>query len=597
MVLEAARAINRFIDGLVHQEAAADSVIAARHRLFIGNALSAGLFGVIGVPAYLAIGGQPTGTALLVFAWLAAQAPIGLFLSRVGHLTAAHLLNAFALTMMIVLIALQTGGLSSPAMLGLVLLPAEAALHGARRVIAYVLSIAVCGLLAVFVLAPTGGQMPGVYVTAGIVAIALAYGALVAVRVETLSKRVYEQTRSAEARYRLVAENITDIVLVIDAEGDVRTATPSVRSILATEPADLLGTGLFRRIHVTDRPAYLTALSNTRAASQSSIVDFRVRAGDAEENSGRFIWLEMRCDAILDAHSGVGDGRVVAVLRDVTRRKQQEEELRCAHESAENANQTKTRFLASVSHELRTPLNAIIGFSELLQSDVAGKLENERHVEYVQLIHESGEHLLQVVNDILDMSKIESGNFKIMPEAFNLPLLLKNCRQMTIPQAENGEIKVVCRPDPRVPEFHADPRACRQIMINLLSNAIKFSKPGDRVQLGSRLTDRGVVLYVEDTGIGIAEDDIPMLGHAFFQADSGYDRRSEGTGLGLSMVKGLAELHGGTMQVESRLGEGTRVEVCLPIKGDVVSIDARKPAAQSIGTDIEPKKRQASLGG
>jgi cell cycle sensor histidine kinase DivJ len=273
-----------------------------------------------------------------------------------------------------------------------------------------------------------------------------------------------------------------------------------------------------------------------------------------------FIWVEMRCRSF-----GAGDGRhVVAVSRDVTGRKAQELAMEAARADAEKANAAKSRFLATMSHELRTPLNAVIGFSEMLMNETVMGIDAERRREYAGLIHDSGQHLLSVVNGVLDMSKIETGNFPIVAEPFSMAGMVESCRAMVLLKAEAGGIRLELALDATLPDIIADKRACRQICLNLMSNAIKFTPPGGKVTVGVRAEAGGIALSVSDTGVGIAREDLPRLGEAFFQASSAYDRVFEGTGLGLSVVKGLAALHGGRMEVDSIVGQGTTVTVRLP---------------------------------
>jgi cell cycle sensor histidine kinase DivJ len=231
-----------------------------------------------------------------------------------------------------------------------------------------------------------------------------------------------------------------------------------------------------------------------------------------------------------------------------------------------------------VSHELRTPLNAIIGFSELLASDICGTLPDPRQREYVALIHESGSHLLTVVNDILDMSKIEAGKLELVVEPFAVEDMVKATQRMVAQLAAERGLTLAAEIAPGLPDLAADPRACRQILINLLSNAIKFTERGGRVHITAMREGGFIAIGVADTGIGIAEADVARLGEPFVQARGGYDRRHAGTGLGLSVVKGLTALHGGAMRIESRLGVGTTVTVRLPIDGPATTDVAAPPA-------------------
>ncbi|WP_165645136.1 PAS domain-containing sensor histidine kinase, partial [Oharaeibacter diazotrophicus] len=420
---------------------------------------------------------------------------------------------------------------------------------------------------------------------AGIVA--LGYAAGIATRVEAQHRLDERRVLDGEGRYRLLADTMTDVVTCHGADGDVAFASPAAERLLGVRPSRLGGDGLFRRVHVADRPAYLTALSDA-IHKGTGAAEFRIRRGEDGEAES-WLWVEARMRRTADAV--VAGGVVVAVTRDIGERKTQEIELVKARADAEAASFAKTRFLANMSHELRTPLNAIIGFSDILVQEIFGKLEYERHAEYARLIKDSGEHLLQVVNDILDMSKIEAGSFDVTPEPFELAPVIERCRQLMAPQAENRGLVLDTDIEAGLPELCADPRACRQILLNLVSNAVKFTDRGGRVVVGARRDGSRIALFVKDDGIGIAPEDLPRLGNPFVQADSGYDRRHEGTGLGLSVVKGLAALHGGSLAIDSRLGAGTTVTVTLPIGSD------REPAqlAPRAGrrTDATAPTRQA----
>jgi cell cycle sensor histidine kinase DivJ len=259
------------------------------------------------------------------------------------------------------------------------------------------------------------------------------------------------------------------------------------------------------------------------------------------------------------------EAEVVAVMRDVTDRKNQEQALDLARSAAEQADASKTRFLATMSHELRTPLNAIIGFSEMIMQEDALMLDAARRHEYAQLINDSGQHLLSVVNGILDMSKMESGNFEIMPEPFAPREALINCCNLLVLKARESAIDLVTRAPDDLPVMIGDPPAFKQIVLNLVSNAIKFTERGGTVTVSAGVENARLVVRIADTGVGIAADDLKRIGDPFFQAGTTYQRRHEGTGLGLSIVKSLVALHGGEMTVQSKVDEGTIVTVALPL--------------------------------
>ena len=277
------------------------------------------------------------------------------------------------------------------------------------------------------------------------------------------------------------------------------------------------------------------------------------------------MWVELRCRPLKDADLK-NAGQVVAVTRDISARKQKEIELCAMRDAADAANQAKSRFLANVSHELRTPLNAIIGFSDILA--VNSPDESAPEAEYIQLINESGHHLLQVVNDLLDMSKIEAGRYDIVRERFSMSKLIDECTRTIAPTAREINVTMTTDIADDVGELNADRRAIKQIVFNLLSNAVKFSQAGGSVVIGARARGDTVEIFASDKGIGISPDDLKKLGRPFVQAQTSYNRSYEGTGLGLSVTSGFAKLHGGHMEIESELGVGTQVRVYIPQHDD-----------------------------
>ena len=418
----------------------------------------------------------------------------------------------------------------------------------------------------------------GALAALGIISAAL-YATGLALGAESLARTSFWLLYAEEDRYRLLARNITDVITRHGRNGAVLFVSPAAEPLFGVGTAELAGHGLFDRVHVADRPAYLTALADAAALGEDRSVEFRIRrGGDGEPHAGHFVWVEMRCrpldQSIVSANGG--EREVVAVLRDVSERKVQERALEIARTESERANAAKSRFLATMSHELRTPLNAIIGFSEMLANDSL-VLDAARKLEYAKLINDSGRHLLSVVNGILDMSKMETGNFEITPEPFVPAQAIASCCDLLALKARDAGVELKTRIAADLPEIVADRRAVNQILINLISNAIKFTPRGGRVTVTAHSDGPKLALVVEDTGVGIGEDDLPRLGEAFFQARASYDRRHDGSGLGLSIVKGLVRLHDGDIDIRSRLGEGTRVVVRLPINGE-----AGRPAVDPI---------------
>jgi signal transduction histidine kinase len=231
----------------------------------------------------------------------------------------------------------------------------------------------------------------------------------------------------------------------------------------------------------------------------------------------------------------------------------------------EAANRHKSEFLANMSHELRTPLNAIIGFSEVLGERMFGEL-NEKQAEYTEDILSSGRHLLSLINEILDLSKVEAGRMELELATFDLPLAIDNARTFVRERATKHGINLDVTVDERLGDFVGDERKIKQILLNLLSNAVKFTPEGGRIGINARQADGSVEISVSDTGIGIAPEDQPKIFEEFRQVGSDYAHKTEGTGLGLTLAKKFVELHGGKIWVESEVGKGSTFTFTLPEK-------------------------------
>jgi signal transduction histidine kinase len=241
-------------------------------------------------------------------------------------------------------------------------------------------------------------------------------------------------------------------------------------------------------------------------------------------------------------------------------------ELALARDEAVAANRHKSAFLANMSHELRTPLNAVIGFSEVLLERVFGEL-NDKQAEYLDDIHTSGRHLLSLINDILDLSKIEAGRLELSPTSVELSVTFENAVVLMRERANRGGVSLLTEVDPEIGTAIVDERKLKQILINLLSNAVKFTKEGGRVTLRAMRDGDNLHISVIDTGIGIAPENHTLVFEEFRQAGDDYSRAQEGTGLGLALTKRLVELHGGSIWLESEIGQGSVFTVRLPVHG------------------------------
>ena len=241
------------------------------------------------------------------------------------------------------------------------------------------------------------------------------------------------------------------------------------------------------------------------------------------------------------------------------------DDLLVARDAARAADRTKSEFLAAMSHELRTPLNAIIGFSEMIKSETFGPVGSVQYRSYAEDINESGQHLLALINDILDLSKVESGVDELHEENIEVPEILESVLRLVKQRAENSRLELELDLSQDLPSLCADERKLKQILVNLLTNAIKFTDAGGKVTLRAWCRrDSGFVFQIIDTGIGIAAEDIPKALSQFGQVDSDLDRQYEGTGLGLPLTKALVELHGGCLDLQSQAGVGTTATVRFP---------------------------------
>jgi PAS domain S-box-containing protein len=295
----------------------------------------------------------------------------------------------------------------------------------------------------------------------------------------------------------------------------------------------------------------------------SSFRDFTLQfaSGDGEDQGElRYVSLSAKAvraaDGTFQGYRGVG--------RDVTSTITNAKMLKEAVERAEVANRTKSQFLANMSHELRTPLNAILGFSDVMRLGMMAE-QAPAHRAYAADIHASGKHLQELINDLLDLAKIEAGKMELSEERIDLPGLIGEVSAIMADQIARAGLTLAQQLDPALPRLIVDARCLRQILFNLLSNAIKFSTDGGCVTIAVTRTATGAVrLSVSDTGIGIAARDLPRLMEPFSQVDSAHSRRHKGSGLGLTLVRTLAELHGGQVTIESELGRGTSVHIDLP---------------------------------
>jgi len=377
----------------------------------------------------------------------------------------------------------------------------------------------------------------------------------------TETKRIEAALRQSEQRYALALSGANEGIWEWGDEVDGVYVSRRLREIVGLDGGEsAIPTDLWlARIHPDDVEAMRERMrEHLRGNTEYYDHEYRMRGDD-----GTYRWVHSRGLGIRDETGHVY--RMAGSLSDVTQRKKAEHELLRAKEAAEMANRTKGDFLATMSHELRTPLNAIIGFSELILQQVFGPIGHDNYRDYIQNIHESGNHLLTIINDILDVSKAEAGMIDLYEEEVDLREVIASGMRLIGPRAREGMIALKTDFAEPLSMVTADARRLKQILINLLSNAVKFTPAGGTITVEAWAQPGvGAGFRVIDTGIGIAKDDQPRMLEPFTQVESGLSRKHEGTGLGLPLCRALIELHGGSLSLESDLGAGTAITVTLP---------------------------------
>ncbi|HWD12961.1 MAG TPA: PAS domain-containing sensor histidine kinase [Pseudochrobactrum sp.] len=369
------------------------------------------------------------------------------------------------------------------------------------------------------------------------------------------------------------------LVIRLDSEGQIRSLSERCVEQFGVDRAVLNGTLLLDRVHVADRVQYLAFLNGLKNKNSlmklSGKTEIRLRCVDsrvADKNGQAKVYfsafeIEGQIKSAVDAEG------FLIVARNLAQAEEVQQKFSRQSATIENLETSRGRLLGTVSHELRTPLNSIIGFSDLLLHDVAGPLQSDKQREYIDLIRKSGNHLLEVVNGILEASRLESGQYPVVQERFCVRDSITMCNAMLMPLAEKKGVILCDRIHPAVTDMIGDRRAIRQILINLVSNAIKFTDRGGCVTIdvmpeGTTLGYAGavqnLVISVSDTGVGLDAHEIERLCQPFTQIDNAQTRMQEGSGLGLYLVKGLVSLHQGEMDIRSRKGQGTTVSVRLP---------------------------------
>ena len=381
----------------------------------------------------------------------------------------------------------------------------------------------------------------------------------------TQRKQSEDALRQSQQRYRSIIGALGDGVLFIDADGNIVECNGRAEEILGRGIDELRGRNIgsqpiqiIRENGVPFPQDELPPAVSLRTGEPCTGAVFGVR-----QPGKRAIWVTANCQPLF--HPGeTRPYSVVCSLVDITDHRNTELALRRAKDEAEAANRTKSAFLANMSHELRTPLNAVIGFAEIMRDELLGPLGADHYRDYAADIHQSGKHLLDLINDILDLSKIEAGRLELHEEDCDVPELLASSLRLMNERAHASDLRIEQRFPDRLPLLRADARSLKQILLNLVSNAIKFTPSGGRIVIGASVDDDAFRLTVEDTGIGMTAEGLKKALEAFGQIDSSLSRKYEGTGLGLPLTRALTELHGGRLEFRSALGEGTSVTSVFP---------------------------------
>lgn len=561
--------------GWVHP-AISDDLVRRQHTALMASHVQGGALAAIVLAGTFAISGAFGLAALLATLAFLAPLAVAAYLSHSGRLDIAQLLTATQLASIVTLAAALSGGSRSFAIIWLILVPLEAALSRDRRLMIAATALALALLVALHAatvngMLPAPARLPVALDTLTLASHigAACYAAMIVAAVQTMSRSAAERLEESRAEYRLIAESTSDLITRHDQAGRIVFASLAARSVLEAAPEVLTSEG-FAAALPPDAARRAEEAIRIAGRTGTRVIEELQRTGP----DGSTRWLEIACEPL------PGGRGVLAATRDITARKRNELATARARAVAEEASRAKSAFIATISHELRTPLNAIIGFSELLHRELIIKAREPKHADYCRIIHESGEHLLSLVRDLLDVSKIEAGKLSICAEPFVLADVIGSSVDTLRPAALARSQRLEIATSQATDELVADRRAVKQMLINLISNACKFSAEGGVIRIETSVTGSKVRIAVRDSGIGIAPEHVVRLGQPFYQVETSYARQQEGAGLGLAIVRGLAELHGGRLEIESVPGVGSCFSLVLPIDAEA-ALDARV-------SDIDP---------
>ena len=375
-------------------------------------------------------------------------------------------------------------------------------------------------------------------------------------------RKAEENLQTMEARFKDILRIAPEVIISTDVEGTILMFNDAAENTFGYAADDIIGQSIdvllpeqFQAAHGRHLKAFVEGPDTARMMGGRGEISGRRRDGSV-----------FPADASISKLQSGGQTILTVTMHDITDRRQAEEDLRDAVTEAQRANQAKTEFLATMSHELRTPLNAIIGFSETMSGQYFGPLGSEQYVEYANDIKNSGVHLLQLINDLLDLSAIEAGKHELHKESLNIQDVVDDCAPIVNERAGEKQIAYVRDITSDIPSVEADQRALKQILLNLLSNAVKFTPNGGKVTLTASASNDGLTIEIRDTGIGIPAAELATLTDPFVRGEADLYKSQEGTGLGLAIVKSLVDLHGGDLSIESEVGVGTTVTVTLPLQ-------------------------------
>lgn len=379
----------------------------------------------------------------------------------------------------------------------------------------------------------------------------------------TERKQMERNLKESEQYFAAIYEQASVGIVLVDSESRILKVNKFYCDIIGYTEAELQKMRISDVTYLEDPLDLEMDMRNFQRLLNKEILSYRLKKRNACKN-GEIIWIDLYASPLYTVEGKLLG--ILGVVQDITLQKNVEAALNTAKEVAEATNQKKSDFLAMMSHELRTPLNSIIGYSQMIENGMAGPL-TEKQKKYIQNVSMSGEHLLVIINDLLDVSRVEAGKMEIAKESVEISHLVDEVRNILSDLANKEKVKLLFEIQPNLGFAELDSARFKQILINLVNNAIKFNRVGGTVWVRLFRTENQQWLFgeVEDNGIGIAQNKLPELFKKFYQADNSYSRRHQGTGLGLALTKDLIELHGGEISVESQEGRGSIFMFRLPV--------------------------------